>query len=67
MNFILCDECFRRRWPNGHEEKSCSHASPLIGDVTCVGCGRARRPSDSYHCLGSMTEAHSTGGPPVLS
>ena len=55
MNHILCEECFRSLFPQGHEEKTCSHGCPLIGTVTCVRCGVSHQRGDgkpNMHCLG---------------
>lgn len=49
-NRILCPACFRRLYPAGHEQKSCTHG---CGEATCVECGVKRRLDEPYWaCLG---------------
>jgi len=51
-NEILCTTCFKRLYPNGHEQKSCTHG---CGEATCVECGAKRKLDEPYWpCLGSL-------------
>jgi hypothetical protein len=56
MNRILCRECFRRLYPKGHEEKSCSHG--CCAGATCVECGKIKRDDKQpyWHCLGQLSK-----------
>jgi ribosomal protein S27E len=49
---VLCPDCFKRLWPNGHEEKSCAHGFMA---VACVECGKARKLGEKpyWPCLGT--------------
>ena len=53
-NIVYCDERFRARWPEGHEEKTCVHG---IWGATCSGRGKTRKLDEKpyWHCLGTAT------------
>lgn len=57
VNAIYCPECFKRLWPEGREESSCTHGAPIWGHPRpCIECGRKRLDGDvtHWHCLGSL-------------
>ena len=50
---IVCDACFKRLWPHGRDQKTCTHG---CNDATCCVCGAVRKPEDRpyFHCLGGL-------------
>ena len=56
MNRILCPACFDRLFPDGHEEKTCTHG---VFAGACTECGERRSMGQKpyWHCLGEMKEA----------
>ncbi len=60
MNTILCPSCKTKLYPNGVEEKTCSHG--CFGKVVCTECGAVRAEGDVYwHCLGGVPTSTPTG------
>jgi hypothetical protein len=56
-NHILCPECFAK---TDRVEKCCTHGCP--SGITCVECGKIRKPDDPHwHCRGKM-DAERHGG-----
>ena len=49
----MCDACFKRLWPHGRDQKTCTHG---CNDATCCVCGAVRKPEDRpyFHCLGGL-------------
>jgi hypothetical protein len=63
---VFCDECFRRKWPSGHEERTC--VCGMMAAVSCIECGAVREAwgqKPYWHCVSGAKELVSSPKSPA--